>query len=70
MNSITPHDYRVRKGEFFSYLQKLPKVDGLDQFGGHKKTDPAEIALVKRIDYYLLPVLWLMYCEYCLVLAV
>jgi hypothetical protein len=35
-------------------LQKLPKVDGLDEFGGHRKTDPAEIALVRKLDTYML----------------
>lgn len=35
-------------------LKKLPKVDGLDEFGGHRKTDPAEIALVKKLDRYML----------------
>lgn len=33
----------------------------LDKFGAAAKTDPAEIALVKKIDRYMLPILWLMY---------
>ncbi|EGY19445.1 MFS transporter [Verticillium dahliae VdLs.17] len=33
----------------------------LDQFGSHKKTDPREIALVKKLDRFMLPILWLMY---------
>ncbi|KAF1916725.1 putative MFS transporter [Ampelomyces quisqualis] len=33
----------------------------LDKFGAAPKTDPAEIALVKKIDLYMLPILWLMY---------
>lgn len=36
----------------------------LDKFGAAEKSDPAEIALVRKIDVYLLPILWLMYCEY------
>ncbi|KAH7353595.1 major facilitator superfamily domain-containing protein [Plectosphaerella cucumerina] len=36
-------------------------VDNMDEFGAHKKTDPAEIALVKKLDWYMLPILWLMY---------
>ncbi|KAM0322146.1 hypothetical protein ACHAQA_009634 [Verticillium albo-atrum] len=35
--------------------------ENLDQFGAHKKTDPREIALVKKLDRYMLPILWLMY---------
>ncbi|KAF2827773.1 putative MFS transporter [Ophiobolus disseminans] len=33
----------------------------LDKFGAAAKTDPAEIALVKKIDLYMLPILWFMY---------
>jgi hypothetical protein len=33
----------------------------LDKFGAAPKTDPAEIALVKKIDLYMLPILWLMW---------
>ncbi|KAH7079433.1 MFS transporter-like protein [Paraphoma chrysanthemicola] len=33
----------------------------LDKFGAAPKTDPAEIALVKKLDLYMLPILWLMY---------
>ncbi|CAO2652056.1 Nn.00g003390.m01.CDS01 [Neocucurbitaria sp. VM-36] len=33
----------------------------LDKFGAAEKSDPAEIALVRKIDLYMLPILWLMY---------
>ncbi|OHE99293.1 MFS transporter [Colletotrichum orchidophilum] len=33
----------------------------VDEFGAHTKTDPKEIALVKKIDFYILPILWIMY---------
>ncbi|KAI8165908.1 putative transporter [Colletotrichum sp. SAR 10_70] len=33
----------------------------VDEFGAHTKTDPKEIALVKKIDWYILPILWVMY---------
>ncbi|KAF2018536.1 putative MFS transporter [Aaosphaeria arxii CBS 175.79] len=33
----------------------------MDRFGAVTKTNPEEIALVKKIDRYMLPVLWLMY---------
>ncbi|KAL2061443.1 hypothetical protein VTL71DRAFT_7716 [Oculimacula yallundae] len=41
----------------------LPIVakDKVDEFGGHAKVDPQEIALVKRLDLYMLPILWIMY---------
>ncbi|KAL7628837.1 hypothetical protein AAE478_000352 [Parahypoxylon ruwenzoriense] len=32
-----------------------------DQFGAHVKTDPVEIKLVRKLDLYILPILWLMY---------
>ena len=35
-------------------LKKLPHVDGVDEFGGHRKVDPAEIALVRKLDRYML----------------
>ncbi|KAI7912236.1 hypothetical protein M9X92_010135 [Pyricularia oryzae] len=50
-----------------------PMVDKVDQFGSHIKTDPREIALVKKLDWHILylrltytnlrnqPILWLMY---------
>ncbi|KAI0843103.1 putative MFS transporter [Hypoxylon sp. FL0890] len=33
----------------------------VDKFGAHAKTDPAEIKLVRKLDLYILPILWLMY---------
>ncbi|EOD45386.1 putative mfs transporter protein [Neofusicoccum parvum UCRNP2] len=38
-----------------------PKMELVDEFGAHAKTDPKEIALVKKLDWYMLPILWLMY---------
>ncbi|EKG18707.1 Major facilitator superfamily domain general substrate transporter [Macrophomina phaseolina MS6] len=38
-----------------------PKMEKVDEFGAHSKTDPKEIAVVKKIDFYMLPILWLMY---------
>ncbi|KAF9894713.1 hypothetical protein FE257_006603 [Aspergillus nanangensis] len=32
-----------------------------DKFGSFEKVDPKEIALVKKIDLYMMPILWLMY---------
>ncbi|KAH7001142.1 major facilitator superfamily domain-containing protein [Ilyonectria destructans] len=33
----------------------------LDETGAHKKTDPAEIRLVRKLDWIILPMLWIMY---------
>ncbi|KAI8192188.1 putative transporter [Colletotrichum sp. SAR 10_75] len=42
-------------------LMKQPAIETVDEFGAHTKTDPREIALVKKIDWYILPILWVMY---------
>ncbi|KAM0413197.1 hypothetical protein ACHAPD_008284 [Fusarium lateritium] len=42
-------------------FSKFPKMDKVDEFGAHAKTDPREIALVKKLDKYIIPMLWLMY---------
>jgi MFS family permease len=39
----------------------VPKVDTYDRFGAHEKTDPKEIALVKKLDRWIMPMLWSMY---------
>lgn len=38
-----------------------PAKDGQDYSGAARKTDPAEIALVKKLDYRIMPTLWAMY---------
>ncbi|KAH8811216.1 major facilitator superfamily domain-containing protein [Xylogone sp. PMI_703] len=40
---------------------KIPEIEKVDQFGAHAKTDPKEIALVRKLDIYILPILWVMY---------
>lgn len=35
-------------------LKKLPDVEKVDEFGAHTKTDPVEIALVRRLDWFML----------------
>ncbi|CAI6270251.1 unnamed protein product [Periconia digitata] len=40
---------------------KLPVMDKVDKFGAHAKTDPREIRLVKKLDCYIMPILWFMY---------
>lgn len=33
---------------------KLPVMDKVDKFGAHAKTDPREIKLVRKLDYYIM----------------
>ena len=33
----------------------------VDYTGATKKTDPKELALVKKLDYRIMPILWAMY---------
>ena len=35
--------------------------DAVDYSGAHAKTDPAEIKLVKKLDWFIMPMLWMMY---------
>ncbi|KAK4575038.1 hypothetical protein LTR86_000889 [Recurvomyces mirabilis] len=44
-------------GEDFEKKQ----VAGFDYSGAHEKTDPREIALVKKLDRWIMPMLWIMY---------
>lgn len=39
----------------------VPRVENYDKFGSHEKTDPKEIALVKKLDRWIMPMLWSMY---------
>lgn len=41
--------------------KQVPKVDKIDYSGAHEKTDPKEIALVKKLDRWIMPMLWSMY---------
>ncbi|ATY59387.1 major facilitator superfamily transporter [Cordyceps militaris] len=44
------------------YPQKpVPQVEKVDYSGAHAKTDPKEIALVKKLDRWIMPMLWSMY---------
>lgn len=38
-----------------------PEVTTRDYSGAQEKTDPKEIALVRKLDLWIMPVLWLMY---------
>lgn len=44
------------------HKEHLVEQDGvLDYSGAHAKLDPEEIKLVKRLDLFIMPTLWLMY---------
>ncbi|KAF2790438.1 MFS general substrate transporter [Melanomma pulvis-pyrius CBS 109.77] len=42
-------------------VKPVPIIEKQDVFGSHEKTDPREIALVKKLDRRIMPMLWSMY---------
>jgi hypothetical protein len=49
------HIERVETGPSDDAIfSKFPKMDKVDEFGAHAKTDPREIALVKKLDKYII----------------
>lgn len=46
-------------------LKGGPIVEKTDYSGAHEKTDPREIALVKKLDRWIMPMLWSMYWLVC-----
>lgn len=42
-------------------IKPIPQVDKIDYSGAHEKTDPREIALVRKLDKWIMPMLWSMY---------
>ena len=55
-------DYEMKDG---SVLDTAKHVDlapeNFDYSGATAKTDPKEIALVRKLDWWIMPILWLMY---------
>lgn len=45
------------------HLEYSPKDENIpvDYAGAQAKTDPSEIKLVKRLDWFIMPTLWIMY---------
>jgi hypothetical protein len=37
------------------YPEKLERATTFDYSGAHRKTDPKEIRLVKKLDWYIMP---------------
>ena len=49
-------------------IKPIPVVTKVDYSGAHEKTDPREIALVRKLDKWIMPMLWSMYwLNYCFV---
>jgi hypothetical protein len=53
---ITPAD-TMQHGDVESL--KLPAMDKVDKFGAHAKTDPGEIKLVRKLDWYIMVSRWI-----------
>ena len=45
---------RVDKADAGSMMKEVGAEDNLDRFGAWKKTDPAEIALVRKLDWHIM----------------
>ncbi|PPJ61173.1 hypothetical protein CBER1_10295 [Cercospora berteroae] len=43
------------------FVKPVPIVEKIDDSGAHEKTDPREIALVKKLDRWIMPMLFSMY---------
>jgi hypothetical protein len=58
----TRQSYEMKDG---SVLETAKHVDvapeNVDYSGATAKTDPKEIALVRKLDWWIMPILWLMY---------
>ncbi|KFA60377.1 hypothetical protein S40285_08848 [Stachybotrys chlorohalonatus IBT 40285] len=53
---------RTAEAEFDEVEEKpIPRHGKTDYSGAHEKTDPKEIALVKKLDRWIMPMLWSMY---------
>jgi hypothetical protein len=55
INTVNPkHEATVDHVDFPEGIMKPTDVKHHDKFGSHAKTDPKEIALVKKLDMYLM----------------
>jgi hypothetical protein len=57
--AIETEKHSEKHNEFFDEEGK-PQA-AIDYSGAHEKTDPAEIALVRKLDRWIMPTLWSMY---------
>ena len=54
-------DEKVLAGEQVEFAEDDDLKPKADYSGAREKTDPAEIALVKKLDRWIMPMLWFMY---------
>ena len=55
------HESVQGPGEAAIKDMEIEKSHEVDYSGAAKKTDPKELALVKKLDYRIMPILWAMY---------
>jgi hypothetical protein len=58
-NEVVMLEQQVTRDE--GILKPVPIVAKTDYSGAYEKTDPREIALVKKLDRWIMPMLWSMY---------
>lgn len=64
--SVTPSIQEKNKEIQLEYLvgdEQGKIAEATDYSGATKKTDPAEIALVRKLDRWIMPTLWVMVCD-------
>lgn len=49
-----PRENDLRLVESAAPEKAIPHVEHVDRFGAHEKTDPKEIALVKKLDRWIM----------------
>jgi hypothetical protein len=54
--------YEMKDKSFFETANHVDLApENVDYSGATAKTDPKEIALVRKLDWWIMPILWLMY---------
>lgn len=62
MTIVTPAvAFQEKPSEIFHDEEIKKPAEKVDYSGAHEKTDPKEIALVKKLDRWIMPMLWSMY---------
>jgi hypothetical protein len=58
----TRQSYEMKDGSVLETAKHLDVApENVDYSGATAKTDPKEIALVRKLDWWIMPILWLMY---------
>ncbi|PVH77347.1 MFS general substrate transporter [Cadophora sp. DSE1049] len=55
------HDVEKDTSQHLEFSQKEDEAVQVDYSGAHAKIDPVEIKLVKKLDLFIMPTLWIMY---------